>query len=96
MKDDLISRQAAIDALEDAGMTNYLATGDFYGIINALTVIKNIPAVEKNGKWIVQINGWGDVYFECSCCKEAVTLIDGSPKDNHYYYCPHCGARMEE
>lgn len=44
--DDLISRQAAIKALEDAGITNYLATGDFYGIINALTVIKNLPAAE--------------------------------------------------
>lgn len=42
--DDLISRQAAIEALEDAGMTNYQATGDFYGIVNALTVIKNMPA----------------------------------------------------
>lgn len=44
--DDLISRQAAIKALEDAGMTNYLATGDFYGIINALTVIKNMPTAD--------------------------------------------------
>lgn len=44
---DLIRRQAAIDALEDAGMTNYQATGDFYGIINALTVIKNLPTAEK-------------------------------------------------
>ena len=45
--DDLISRQAAIKALEDAGMTNYQATGDFYGIINALTVIKNMPTAEQ-------------------------------------------------
>lgn len=46
MNDDLISRQAAIKALEDAGMNNYLATGDFYGIINALTVIKNMPTAD--------------------------------------------------
>lgn len=95
--DDLISRQEAIKALVDAGMTNYLATGDFYGIINALTVIKNLPTAEpKKGKWIVQITGWGDMYYECSCCKEAFTLIDGTLTDNNYYYCPNCGARMEE
>lgn len=94
--DDLISRQAVIKALEDAGMTNYLATGDFYGIINALTVIKNLPTSEKKGNWLVQFNGWGDVYYECSCCKAAITLIEGTPTDNLYYYCPVCGALMED
>lgn len=84
MNDDLISRQAAIETLLDERL------------ITAAAYIERMPTAEKKGTWIVQINGWGDVYFECSCCKEAVTLIDGSPKDNHYYYCPHCGARMEE
>lgn len=54
-----------------------------------------LPA-EKKGKWLVQFNGWGDVYYECSCCKAAITLIEGTPTDNLYYYCPVCGARMEE
>lgn len=55
------------------------------------------PTAEpRKGKWIVQITGWGDMYYECSCCKEAFTFIDGTPTDNNYYYCPNCGARMEE
>lgn len=48
MKDDLISRKAAIEALEAAGIINYQATGDFHGIINALTVIKNLPAADPS------------------------------------------------
>jgi hypothetical protein len=87
--DDLISRQAAIDALEDAGMTNYLATGEFYGIVNATTVIKNMPTAEpRRGEWL---DRYGDM--ECSCC--------GFSCDDPYYlgeanYCPNCGAKMME
>lgn len=86
---DLISRQAAIEALEDAGMTNYQATGDFYGIINALTVIKNLPTTEKRtGEWLDDCGG-----MACSCC--------GFSCDDPYYlgeanYCPTCGVRMTE
>lgn len=92
--DDLISRQAAIKALEDAGMTNYLATGDFYGIINALTVIKNLPTAEKRGKWIDGNEGkWNAVYFpKCSVCGTPFYGIETV----RYHYCPNCGARMEE
>ena len=55
-----------------------------------------LVAEPRKGKWIVQITGWGDMYYECSYCKGAITLIDGTPEDNFYCYCPHCGARMEE
>ena len=46
------------------------------------------------GCWI-ENDGWdGDVYYECSVCKEAFCMMDGTPIDNMYYYCPHCGAAM--
>lgn len=92
--DDLISRQAAIKALEDAGMTNYLATGDFYGIINALTVIKNLPTSEKKGKWIDGNEGkWNAVYCpKCSVCGTPFYGIETV----RYHYCPNCGAKMME
>ena len=61
------------------------------------SILQDMPTAEpRTGKWIVQITGWGDMYYECSCCKEAIMLIDGTPTDNNYYYCPNCGARMEE
>ena len=85
--DDLISRQAAIEALEDAGMTNYLATGDFYGIINALTVIKNMPTAEKKSRWLPLSDGWAEC-LSCGNLERAAGL--------RWRYCPNCGARMEE
>lgn len=36
----------------------------------------------------------GDVVYRCSECKELFCIIEGTPKDNEYNYCPHCGCRM--
>ena len=53
-------------------------------------------AEQKSGKWIER-DGWdGDVYYECSVCEEPFCLIDGTPTDNMYNYCPNCGAKMVE
>ena len=48
---------------------------------------------QKTGQWI-ENEDWYDTYYECSSCGEAFSLIVGTPKDNGYNYCPHCGARM--
>ena len=86
---DLISRQAAVDALKDAGMANYLATGDFYGIINALTVIKNMPTAEpKKGKWIIN----SPVTMKCDQCGYSIP----DWKVHEARFCHNCGARMTE
>lgn len=61
-------------------------------------MIENLPSVQpeqKIGRWIEREDMNGDVYYECAACKEAFTLIEGTPKDNEYYYCPCCGAKME-
>ena len=59
--------------------------------------IKDAPTIEerKTGKWIEQDDGWDGVYYECSVCKEPFTLIDGTPQDNLYNFCPNCGCEME-
>lgn len=61
-----------------------------------ITAVEDAPTIEerKTGKWIEQDDGWDGVYYECSCCKEAFTLIDGTPSDNLYNFCPNCGADM--
>lgn len=33
------------------------------------------------------------VVWFCSACKERFVLYDGTPEENDYEYCPHCGAR---
>ena len=54
-----------------------------------------IPVV--HGRWIVQEN-WtpDDYYYTCSICNEDFYMIVGTPSDNNYKFCPHCGARMNK
>lgn len=48
----------------------------------------------KEGHWIECKGNSGDVYYECSACGEPYLLIDGTPKDNSYNYCPNCGVLL--
>lgn len=49
----------------------------------------------KTGKWIEEDIFDGDVAYRCSVCNELFCLMEGTPKDNEYNYCPNCGAKME-
>ena len=49
----------------------------------------------KQGEWIEEDMFDGDVAYRCSACNELFCIIEGTPKDNEYNYCPNCGARME-
>ena len=50
-----------------------------------------------HGHWITQ-EGWtpDDYYYTCSICNEDFYMIVGTPSDNNYKFCPHCGARMDK
>lgn len=50
---------------------------------------------ENKGEWIEKEVFDGDVAYECSECGELFCLIDGTPADNLYNFCPNCGARMK-
>lgn len=52
-------------------------------------------AEARHGKWIEQEDGFGDTYYDCSCCGESFCLIEGTPADNMYNFCPNCGAKMD-
>jgi hypothetical protein len=62
--------------------------------------IKGITAADvvevKHGRWVEVEFGWDDVYYDCSICGESFCLIDGTPTDNLYNFCPNCGADMRE
>ena len=65
---DLISRDAAIEALCSGALINYNATGDNYGMVKAINVIKSLPSAEperKKGRWI-KVNGKSAI--NCSAC----------------------------
>ena len=93
--DDLISRQAAIDALR-----NYLVGKNVPGD-GTLTcrlieneVINKLPSAQpKSGRWISADAIFGGVPFYCSECGENTRdTVMGKPR---WKYCPMCGAKME-
>lgn len=92
MSDDLISRQAAIDAYLET--VEPIAIQEWDGEVSAcardrdiLEMLENLPSTQpKTGRWI-PINPLLTA-ARCSECKSAF-----AERTN---YCPHCGARMEK
>ena len=91
--EDLISRQAAIDAVTEA-IWHY--PNECYKNLNVYEVaevlvsdaIKSLPSADRpTGHWIENDNGT----FSCSNCQSWI------PKEQHHYarHCLYCGARME-
>ena len=64
----------------------------------AITCIEHAPTIEperKKGKWIPSFNGrftGGAYWFHCSKCERIVPDV----RNGGWYFCPNCGARMEE
>ena len=87
---DLISRQAAIDALMEIldrpNHAEFLYTDE---ICKALKALPSAQPEHKKGKWInrslnILYPEWER--YTCSVCGE---------HSNRYDYCPNCGARMK-
>ena len=98
---DLISRQAAIDALEKwlhglFGITEADGTATIFKTIRQLPPIQPEP---KRGKWVR--TGSGSLYdhYECSECGKAPKwecMGDNRWKIAFTCFCPNCGAKMDE
>lgn len=97
MENDLISRQAAIDAVEKEsqldGAYGYMDTKSIVDLLN------NLPSVtpkRKTGKW----NFIGDNMFECTSCGVVYTTRQLNSLRNYDMdpyapkFCPNCGADM--
>lgn len=79
---DLISRQAAIEAI--CHNCNDFCGGTCYDT----DVIRELPSAEKRGKWI------GGEIGRCSVCGHSGCASD-IWSGCETYYCPNCGAQME-
>ena len=57
----------------------------------------SIKALEKQipKKWESDDLGDGEYIYKCPCCNEYWALMEGTPKDNEYNYCPKCGQKLE-
>ena len=88
--DDLISRQAALDAIRFAEL------GCEYEAVEAL------PSAEKHGEWVLGDDG----AFHCSCCEKipvnkvffyGMMFYDAKvAMVSLLKFCPFCGAKMGE
>lgn len=90
--DDLISRQAAIEAYGDWYVEEGTAEG-FIGTVKQL--LEGLPSAERRGRWIETgmlyryTRGINSLFYgkRCSVCNK---ISDYKPN-----YCPNCGSRMD-
>lgn len=95
MSDDLISRQAAIDAFYKCPNINWTT-------LDVLAKIKELPSAERRGKWVPYEFG-NRLWHKCTACGVADKYIDQVTRANGTIcelvakrpYCPNCGAKME-
>lgn len=100
---DLISRQAAIDAIERAKQNIHhnieRAIGDAVcEVLDAVeNGIKQLPPIQpKRGHWI-EADVCGDTTsWECSCCHNWTGLPTGWNVKTKLWFCPKCTADMRE
>ena len=103
--DDLISRQAAIDALrdvlvpqEDIGFGDELTDGYNDGINMAITTISGIPSTQPDS--LVRPSArWMSIGHKrariCSRCFADEPYKFADHDADVYDFCPYCGAKME-
>ena len=70
-------------------------------LLRVKSMVSKFPAADVapvvHGRWEVSTDEWfeTDVYT-CSKCRESYVLVEGTPKENLWRYCPNCGAKMDE
>ena len=83
--DDLISRQAAIDALVKQTNLTWEHLKTIYPMLN---VFEKLPSAERHGRWVdVEPAPHNLFYATCSVCGDRQTIEVAN-------YCPMCGASM--
>lgn len=101
---DLISRQAAIEAVKKntfrltfaeeqncEGHVSWSAEAVYSDVMEgALLDLPSAQPERKRGEWILAEDGW-----YCSVC-ELYPPFDCDPEEKGIPYCPNCGAKMDE
>lgn len=77
-------------------LTDDDAGSEFADMIEHAETIDTNPTAHAH--WISCENetGEGSNTYKCSACGEIQMIISGTPKENGWKYCPHCGAKMDE
>mgnify|MGYP003291506310 CR=1 FL=1 len=93
----LIDADALIQFFQSS--KNQKAFYTYFTTTDIIRVLDNAPTLtlddlREKGEWIECKDLNGDTYYDCSVCGESFCLIDGSPTDNLFKFCPNCGAKM--
>lgn len=68
-----------------------------YGLCDGGFPIKySIKDIEDMPKWtpVEDKTGEGSNTYKCPVCWETQQIEDGTPEENGWIYCPHCGVRL--
>lgn len=93
--DDLISRQAAMNAIREISPAFFSAYRheiyiDKQEVLARLKLLPSVNPEQKKGKWIGKpIAGYSTV--RCSVCNDVFRENEG-----RWNFCPNCGAEMEK
>ena len=100
---ELISRQAVIDALKEGTNVCDLITRTRKMRIDIIDVIKALPSVNStraHGEWIEKQHFFGRCSAECSICGKRASGQSEETAGGFVYsytdFCPNCGADMRE
>lgn len=94
---DLIDREELLNILEKNNEIYYGTAGGGYPVSKDIfeeIKFMNKADTERHAHWGI----WDEDTntYECSNCKNPFTLLEGTPEQNTYFYCPYCGCRMDE
>lgn len=90
---DLISRQAALDAIQErANEIDSVYSAFWEGLIIAQDIVRNLPSAEpewKKGVWekiSMNLSGYEQMYYKHDCSYYVY--------EAEYNFCPYCGTEM--
>lgn len=88
---EYISKQSLLADLNEATPRSYFA---FETMVREYPTEDVAPVVHAHWKEFEDYSG--AVYPECSRCGLVWWLDEGTAEENEMYYCPKCGAKMDE
>lgn len=95
----LLEYIAPIDGCDCEGCIEAKDVIEKYGLPNpGADLLAKIAKLEAGTRLIETDMGvcYQDFAWKCDNCSEVWTLVEGTPEDNLYKYCPNCGAKIIE
>lgn len=88
--DDLISRQAAIEAMESYSKFLWGRYHETFNLGAVASMLSDLPSAQRTGRWI-----WDDEGYHCSECFYHAYGNTSEVMMGDFKFCPNCGCAME-